>query len=58
MGKENKLFLRLCDIQRDAGAPCICARAVCGCVRFAGGSGIRPYGGGGRLAVAGTGTAA
>ena len=47
MGKENKLFLRLCDIQRDAGAPCICARAVCGYVRFAGGLGIRPYGGGG-----------
>jgi len=54
MGRENKLFLRLCD----AGAPCICARAVCGCVRFAGGSGIRLYGGGGRLAVAGTDTAA
>ena len=54
MGRENKLFLRLCDVQRDAGV----ARDVCGCVRFAGGSGIRPYGGGGRLAVAGTGTAA
>ena len=54
MGRENKLFLRLCD----AGVPCICARAVCGCVRFAGGSGIRPYGGDGRLAVAGTDTAA
>ena len=58
MGRENKLFLRLCGVQRDAGVPCICARAVCGYVRFAGGSGIRPYGGGGRLAVAGTGTAA
>ena len=31
MGRENKLFLRL----YDAGAPCICARAVCGCIRFA-----------------------
>ena len=58
MGRENKLFLRLCGVQRDAGVPYICARAVCGCVRFAGGSGIRPYGGGGRLAVAGTDTAA
>ena len=54
MGRENKLFLRLCD----AGAPYICARAVCRCVWFAGESGIRPYGGGGRLAVTGTGTAA
>ena len=54
MGRENKLFLRLCD----AGAPCICARAVYRCVRFADGLGIRPYGGGGRLAVAGTDTAA
>ena len=58
MGRENKLFLRLCGVQRDAGAPCICARDVCGCIRFAGGSGIRPYGGGRRLAVAETGTAA
>ena len=58
MGMENKLFLRLCAVQRDAGASCIYARAVCGCVRFAGGSGIRPYDGSGRLAVAGTGTAA
>ena len=32
MGRENKLFLRLCD----AGVPYICARAVCGCIRFAG----------------------
>ena len=58
MGRENKLFLRLCGVQRDAGVPCTCARDVCGCVRFAGGSGIRLYGGGGRLAVAGTDTAA
>ena len=58
MGRENKLFLRLCDVQRDAGVHCICARAVCGCVWFAGGSGIRPYGGGGKLAVTETGTAA
>ena len=58
MGRENKLFLRLYGVQRDAGAPCICARAVCGYVRSAGRQGIRPYGGGGRLAVAGTGTAA
>ena len=57
MGRENKLFLRLCGVQRTKEALCICARAVCGCVRFAGGSGIRPYGVGGRLAVAGTGTA-
>lgn len=54
MGRENKLFLRLCD----AGVPCICAWAVRGCIRFAGESGIRPYGGGGRLAVTETGTAA
>ena len=54
MGRENKLFLRLCG----AGVPYICARAVCGCVRFAGGSGIRPYGVGGRLTATGTGTAA
>ena len=58
MGRENKLFLRLCGVQRDAGVPCICARAVYGCIRFAGGSGIRPYGVGGRLTVTGTGTAA
>ena len=44
MGRENKLFLRLCGIQRDAGVPCICARAVCGCIRFAGGLGILHYG--------------
>ena len=58
MGRENKLFLRLCGVQRDAGVPCICAWAVRGCIRFAGESGIRPYGGGGRLAVTETGTAA
>ena len=35
MGRENKLFLRLCGVQRTKEALCICARAVCGCIRFA-----------------------